>query len=112
MKKKTEKTTGKSFEEFDKEFGPIRFSQPSVYGDTPFSQPKPSAKAYSKAEVRQRQNKKRKLKNKFRKIIITFVAIVAFAALGIVLSLTVFFNITDINISGSEKYSLEELKSA
>lgn len=111
MKKKTEKTAGKSFEEFDKEFGPIRFSQPSAYEDDFFSPTRQSGKGYNKNEIRQRQNKKRRIKNKFRSAIITLIAIVAFSALGIVLSLTVFFNIAEIKITGSEKYTDEELRS-
>lgn len=111
MKKKTGNPSGKSFEEFDREFGPIKFDPATFYGENPLTQQRQSNRGYSKNEVRRRQNKKRKIKNKFRNVIITLIAIVAFSALGIALSLTVFFNITDINITGSSIYTKEELKS-
>lgn len=64
---------------------------------------------YTRTEVRQRQNKKRKMKNKARSALITLIAIIGFLALGITLSLTIFFKITDINVTGNEIYSAEEI---
>lgn len=64
---------------------------------------------YTKNEVRRRQNKKRKIKNKARSVLITLIAITAFLAIGITLSLTIFFNITDIKVTGSSIYSAEEI---
>lgn len=64
---------------------------------------------YTKNEVRRRQNKKRKIKNKARNVLITLIAITAFFVIGITLSLTIFFNITDINVTGSSIYSAEEI---
>lgn len=69
---------------------------------------KPTDK-YTKNEVRRRQNKKRKIKNKARNVLITLIAITAFLAIGVTLSLTIFFNITDINVTGSNIYSAEEI---
>lgn len=64
---------------------------------------------YTKNEVRQRQNKKRKIKNKARNVLITLIAVTAFLAIGITLSLTIFFNITDINVTGSGIYTADEV---
>ena len=69
---------------------------------------KPADK-YTKNEVRRRQNKKRKIKNKARSVLISLIAIIAFLAIGITLSLTIFFNITDINVTGSGIYTAEEV---
>lgn len=67
------------------------------------------ADKYTKNEVRRRQNKKRKIKNKARNVLFTLIGITAFLAIGITLSLTIFFNITDINVTGSNIYSAEEI---
>ena len=67
------------------------------------------ADKYTKNEVRRRQNKKRKIKNKARSVLISLIAVIAFLAIGVTLSLTIFFNITDINVTGSNIYSTEEI---
>ncbi len=69
-----------------------------------------SEKRYTKNEIRKRQNKKRKLKNSVRNAIITFCVLLAISVIGIVLSLTMFFNITSINISGSGIYTAEQIE--
>lgn len=63
----------------------------------------------TRAEKRHKDNKKRKKRNTFRKIMIWFAAVIAFAAVGTVLSLTVFFHIDTISISGNEIYSKDEI---
>lgn len=63
----------------------------------------------TRAEKRHKDNKKRKKRNTFRKIMIWFAAIIAFAAVGTVLSLTVFFHIDTISVSGNEIYSKDEI---
>ncbi len=63
----------------------------------------------SRSEKRQIDNKKRKKRNVFRKILIWLTAIIAFVSVGAVLSLTVFFQISDITVSGNERYSAEEI---
>lgn len=63
----------------------------------------------SRSEKRQIDNKKRKKKNIFRKILIWFSAMIAFVSVGVVLSLTVFFQISDITVLGNERYSAEEI---
>ena len=42
-------------------------------------------------------------------MLITLIGITAFLAIGITLSLTIFFKITDINVTGSNVYSAEEI---
>lgn len=66
-------------------------------------------KNVSTNEKRKRQNKKRRLKNSVRKALITIGLLLALLAVGIVLSLTVFFKIETVNISGSGMYSTEEI---
>lgn len=63
----------------------------------------------TKAEKRQKDNKKRKKRNTLRKIIIWLAVIAAFLSVGTVLSLTVFFQIDTINVSGSEIYTEDEI---
>lgn len=63
----------------------------------------------TRAEKRHKDNKKRKKRNTFRKIMIWFAAIIAFAAVGTVLSLTVFFHIDTISVSGNAIYSKDEI---
>lgn len=63
----------------------------------------------STAEKRHRQNKKRRLKNSVRNALITIGLLLVLLAVGIVLSLTVFFKIEAIDISGSGMYSTEEI---
>lgn len=65
----------------------------------------------TRAEKRQIDSKKRKKKNKIRKIFIGICTALIFAAMGVVLSLTVFFHITDIKVTGNERYSAEEILS-
>lgn len=66
-------------------------------------------KNVSTNEKRRRQNKKRRLKNSVRKALITIGLLAALLAVGAVLSLTVFFKIENVNISGSGMYSTEEI---
>lgn len=63
----------------------------------------------SRNQQRELQSKKRKKKNKLRKILIWFVFVLFVACVCVVLSLTVFFNIEKIEVSGSERYSAEEI---
>lgn len=61
-------------------------------------------------EKRHRQNKKRRLKNSVRNALISITLLLALLAVGAVLSLTVFFKIETINITGSGMYSTEDIK--
>lgn len=66
-------------------------------------------KNVSTNEKRRRQNKKRRLKNSVRKALVTICLLITLIAVGTVLSLTVFFKIETVNISGSGMYSSEEI---
>lgn len=66
-------------------------------------------KNVSTNEKRRRQNKKRRLKNSVRKTLITIGLLLALLAVGVVLSLTVFFKIETVNVSGSGMYSTDEI---
>lgn len=67
-------------------------------------------KPKNKNEIRRRQNKKRKLKRGVRNFLITACVVLGVAVIGIVLSLTVFFNIASIHITGSGTYSEEQIE--
>lgn len=63
----------------------------------------------TRAEKRQRDNKKRKKRNTVRKIIIWLLVIVVLVSAATVLSLTVFFHIDTINVSGNTVYTKDEV---
>lgn len=63
----------------------------------------------TRAEKRQLDSKKRRRKNKIRKVLIGIGTALVFAAVGVVLSLTVFLRITDITVTGNERYTSEEI---
>lgn len=63
----------------------------------------------SRNEKRTRETKKRKKRNRLRKFLIWFAVAVLLAAIGIVLSLTVFFKIESITVKGNERYSADEV---
>lgn len=66
-------------------------------------------KQLSRNEKRQKDTKRRKKRNKLRKFLIWFLAIVVIMAVGVVLSLTAFFGIENITVSGNERYTEEEI---
>lgn len=70
---------------------------------------KNNRKNISTAERRHKQNKKRRLKNSVRNALITTGLLLLLLAVGVVLSLTVFFKIEVIDITGSGMYSSEEI---
>lgn len=65
----------------------------------------------TRAEKRHRDNKKRKKKNKLRKVLVYILLVLVVVSVGVVLSLTAFFHITDITVAGNEKYATEEILS-
>ena len=67
-------------------------------------------KPKNKNEIRRRQNKKRKLKRGVRNVLITACVVIGIAVIGAVLSLTVFFNIASLHITGSGTYSEEQIE--
>lgn len=81
------------------------------FSESQLSAAKPnSGNKYTKNEIRRKQNKKRRLKNNVRNVLITLGVLLAVSVIGTVLSLTVFFKITDINISGSGIYTQEQIE--
>lgn len=60
-------------------------------------------------EKRARQTKKRKKRNKLRKILIYLVFALIAISLFVVLSLTAFFHIEGIEVTGNEKYTVDEV---
>lgn len=67
-------------------------------------------KPKNRNEIRRRQNKKRKLKRGVRNFLITAGIVFGVAVIGAILSLTVFFNIASISITGSGTYSEEQIE--
>ncbi len=65
----------------------------------------------TRSEKREKQTKKRKKRNKLRKFFIWLCLVIVLLSVGAVLSLTVFFHIETIEISGNERYSEEEILS-
>lgn len=65
----------------------------------------------TRSEKREKQTKKRKKRNKLRKFFIWFCLVIVLLSVGAVLSLTVFFHIESIEISGNKRYSEEEILS-
>jgi hypothetical protein len=63
----------------------------------------------TRAQTRERQTKKRKQKNAVRKALIWSAVVAVVIAIGIVLSLTVFFHINNVKVSGSKKYTNDEI---
>lgn len=89
-----------------------RESQKSAYSDDRSSYQRKSGSSkqnLTRAEKRQKDNKKRKKRNTFRKIIIWMTVVIAFISVGAVLSLTVFFHIDTINVSGNKLYDKDEI---
>ncbi len=65
----------------------------------------------TRTERRELQSKKRKRKNAIRKLFTWFIIAVTILGVGVVLSLTVFFKISAVNVEGNERYSTEEILS-
>ncbi|MCM1115155.1 MAG: FtsQ-type POTRA domain-containing protein [Clostridium sp.] len=68
-----------------------------------------NTKNLTRHQKRQKETAKRKKKNKLRKFLIWFLVAVVLLAVGVVLSLTVFFGIEEITVTGNERYSTEEV---
>lgn len=78
--------------------------------NTPAPSKQKSAKHYTKNEIRKKQNKKRKMKRGFVNAIIGICIFAVVIIITIVLSLTIFFNVAKINVSGSGTYSEEQIE--
>jgi len=89
----------------------INLEPPKIYnqGSEGNKVKKNNRKNISTAERRHKQNKKRRLKNSVRNALVTTGLLLLLLAVGVVLSLTVFFKIEAIDITGSGMYSSEEI---
>lgn len=63
----------------------------------------------TRSQRRAAETKKRKKRSLFRKIMAWFAVVVFIIALGAILSLTVFFHIQDVTVSGNKRYKTEEI---
>ena len=73
------------------------------------TQKKSNKNNLTRAEKRHKDTQKRKKRNTFRKIFIWLVVVITLAAVGTVLSLTVFFRINDVTVGGNTIYTEEEI---
>lgn len=69
----------------------------------------PKNKQLSRNEKRQKDTKRRKKRNRLRKFLIWFLVAIVIVAVGVVLSLTAFFGIENITVSGNARYTEEEI---
>lgn len=116
MKKKTGKNQKKNNGGYEgRNFSAYSFDAPQSEAEASYLRIRQSSiensDKYTKTEVRRRQNKKRKIKNKARRVLITLTALIAFVAIVVTLSLTIFFKTTDIKVTGSGIYTAEEIAS-
>ncbi len=110
MKRKTQKRKNSKNEEANYNFGRDDFVRPMSSARNYYNQQiSETNNNYTRSEMRKRQNKKRKLKIGVRNTLIAIGIIIAFSALGIALSLNVFFNVSKIKVSGSGIYTEEEI---
>lgn len=107
MKNQRRKTDKLSQDKFGSSLGEVNIDPPRRYRE----EQRTKETDLNKTEIRRRQSKKRRLKNSVRKALIAISLLIVLIAVGIVLSLTVFFKIDTINITGSGVYSSEEVLS-
>lgn len=104
MKKKARKTENEEPKISNSSLGPVHIEPPKVYREEQrIERNSPNTK------VRKKTKKKRRLKKKVRNALITILLLIVLLAVGVVLSLTTFFKIEVINVSGSQIYSAEEV---
>ncbi len=124
-KKKPEKSSAKKpADDRSRQFDDIGLEPPKIYRDTQAyrnqqkqrqAQSAPKRKSrrepenLTRQERRARESKRRKKKNLLRKIILWFVFIMGILGVGVVLSLTMFFSITEITVQNNERYTTEEI---
>lgn len=122
QKKRTKRASGKPIKGNEQSFNDLGIDPPKIYRDTQRSAYPPQSSAdrrqpsrnsktnnLTHAEKRKKDDHKRKKRNKFRKALIWLVVIIAFVATGTVLSLTVFFQIDTIEVTGETNYELDEI---
>ncbi len=81
-------------------------------GNSPKSVASSGRRSRTKSEIRHRQDKKRRLKKGVRNFITVVIAVLVIAGVGGVLSVTVFFKVDKVSVSGSGIYSEAEIVTA
>ena len=124
-KPKTKRTENREISELNSQLGSFGLEPPKRYRSdqrlssdanraqkTPQKKKKAPQNTSSKTpqQRRQEQDKKRKKNKLVRKIVFYITLSVSIVAVIIVLSLTVLFKITDINITGNSIYTVEEIR--
>lgn len=107
MKNQRRKTDKLPQDKFGSSLGEVNIDPPRRYRE----EQRTKKTDLNKTEIRRRQSKKRRLKNSVRKALVAISLLIVLIAVSIVLSLTVFFKIDTINITGSGVYSSEEVLS-
>lgn len=120
MKKKDKKVSEKRKAQNNTSLSDLGLEPPKIYRESQkkiVSKPENNNSRRKKAadrtknEKRKVQTKKRVIKNKIRKALIWLAIIILVIAVGVVLSLTVFFNIENITVQGNERYETDEILS-
>lgn len=120
MKKPNDKKTNRAFDRYDRDFSDLGIEPPKIYRESQRKTVEAQSKRHTakkklpegnltRAQKRQKETKKRTAKNRFRKTIRIIGAIVAAAAIATALSLTVFFQISNITAGGSKIYTSEQI---
>lgn len=91
----------------DERIGAFGIEAPKIYRETDNRNNKQDS--ITPQQKRERQNKKRRLKRSVRKALIAIGVVLSSVVIVLVLSLTVFFKIESITVSGSGTYSEEEV---
>lgn len=104
MKKRERKTEKEKPKNLNSSLGPVNIEPPKIYRED-----QRNKQNLNRAELRHKQNKKRKLKNSVRNALIMIAFLIVLISVGVVLSLTTFFKIETINVTGSGIYSTEEI---
>lgn len=94
--------------------GDLGLEPPKIYRDSQKKKTVSNGKNKSKEQLsrnekRQKDTKRRKKRNKLRKFLLWLLAVIVIAAVGVVLSLTAFFGIENITVTGNSRYTEDEI---
>ncbi len=105
MKKKARRIEIEKPETSNYSFDPTHLEPPKIYREDQ----RIERYTNNKSEVRKKPKVKRRLKKKVRNALIVILLFIILISVGVVLSLTTFFNIENINVTGSEIYTTQEI---
>lgn len=105
MKKKAKKTEIEEPKNLNFSFDPTHLEPPKIYREDQ----RIERNTNNKTDVRKKPKVKRRLKKKVRNALIVILLLLILISVGVVLSLTTFFNIETINVTGSEIYTAQEI---